>query len=299
MTPMEGKSQPSWSFPSIVIGGVKIACVSRRELTEIMVADCMAARNTPRTPKLIFDANGHGLSLAARNSHYRGSLGEADLIHADGQVIVAASRLLTSAPIPERSATTDFLRDAAKRASAAGLRFFLLGGPEKMSDRCAAILQADYEGLQIVGRRSGYFAETEERAICDEINASRADVVWVGLGKPREQQFCVRNRHRLTAGWLVTCGGCFGFVTGEYPRAPRWMQRAGFEWLHRLATNPRRLFWRYLTTNPHALLLIAARTRIQPVETQFRGADAAETDKAGGAAGTSKCETSWSYSGQA
>ena len=147
-----------------------------------------------------------------------------------------------------------------------------------MTDRCAQVLQADYAGLQIVGQHSGYFAESEERAICDEINASGADVVWVGLGKPREQQFCVRNRHRLTAGWMVTCGGCFGFVTGQYPRAPGWMQRAGFEWLHRLATNPRRLFWRYLTTNPHALFLIAMRTRLRPVGTESRGAETAEAE---------------------
>ena len=117
-----------------------------------------------------------------------------------------------------------------------------------------------YPGLRIVGRRNGYFSRDQEAAICAEINASGADVVWVGLGVPLEHAFCVRNKHRLTAGWVVTAGGCFNYVTGAYARAPGWMQRLGLEWLHRLWHEPRRLFWRYAITNPHALFLLLTRT---------------------------------------
>lgn len=254
-----GNAAPS--YRTVIIGGVKTACVSRDELARLMIADCVAARGEPRRPKLIFDTNGHGLSLAASDPRYLECLESADLIHADGQVIVTASRFLTSSPIPERSATTDFFHDAAKAASEAGLRFYLFGATEEVNARCAEIVQGLFPSLQIAGRRHGYFPATVETAICDEINASCADVVWVGLGKPREQEFCVRNRHRIKAGWLITCGGCFNYITGQYSRAPKWMQMAGFEWLHRMATNPRQLFWRYLTTNPHALFLIATRTR--------------------------------------
>jgi len=66
----------------------------------------------------------------------------------------------------------------------------------------------------------------------------------------------VRNRHRIKAGWIVTCGGLFNYITGDYPRAPMWMQKSGLEWLHRMATRPKELAWRYITTNPHALWLI-------------------------------------------
>ena len=83
--------------------------------------------------------------------------------------------------------------------------------------------------------------------------------MWVGLGKPKEQLFCLRNRSALHATWAITCGGCFSFVTGDYRRAPRWMQHAGIEWLFRAMTNPK-LLWRYATTNPHAALLLATKT---------------------------------------
>ena len=66
------------------------------------------------------------------------------------------------------------------------------------------------------------------------------DVIWVGLSVPLEYEFAVRNRGRLKAGWLVTCGGCFNFITGAYKRAPRWMQAIGLEWLHRLCREPKR-----------------------------------------------------------
>ncbi|HEY1637884.1 MAG TPA: WecB/TagA/CpsF family glycosyltransferase, partial [Rhizomicrobium sp.] len=73
-------------------------------------------------------------------------------------------------------------------------------------------------------------------------------------------QFCVRNRHRLNAGWIVTCGGCFNFITGGYARAPRWMQASGVEWLYRLLRDPQRLFWRYAVTNPLAIFALLTKT---------------------------------------
>ena len=88
-------------------------------------------------------------------------------------------------------------------------------------------------------------------------------MLWVGLGVGLEYAFCVRNKHRLNAGWLVTCGGCFNFVTGDYSRAPDWMQSAGLEWLYRVAREPRRLFWRYAITNPRAFWLILTRSGAQ------------------------------------
>jgi exopolysaccharide biosynthesis WecB/TagA/CpsF family protein len=115
--------------------------------------------------------------------------------------------------------------------------------------------------LQIAGRRHGFFEPEDEQAICDEINASGADVLWVGLGVPLEYEFCLRHRSHLKPGWIVTCGGCFNFAIGAYKRAPGWMQRAGLEWLHRVWREPRRLFWRYAVTNPLAIFLLLTRTR--------------------------------------
>jgi N-acetylglucosaminyldiphosphoundecaprenol N-acetyl-beta-D-mannosaminyltransferase len=256
------------TYNEVIVGGVKIACLSRSGLADLMVEECLAARTSDgRLPRLVFSANGNSIARAAMDAEFRAHYEAADVIHADGQPVVLASRLLTDAPIPERSATTDYFLDAAEAAQQRGLRFFLLGATEAVNARCAELLKQRYPGLEIVGRHNGYFAREDEAAICDEINASGADVVWVGLGVPLEQAFCTRNKHRLRAGWLVTCGGCFNFVTGDYARAPAWMQVAGLEWLFRLAHEPKRLFWRYALSNPRAVYLMLTRTAAKPVVT--------------------------------
>ena len=261
LAPREQPAAANDLFEEVVVGGLKIVRLTRAQLARQMIRDCLAARRSP-TPaaKTVFAANGHAVALAAVNRDFQAMFDAADIVHADGQALIFASRLLTSTPVPERSPTTDFIHDAAKVAVDANLRFFLLGATEEVNARCAEELERLYPGLQIAGRRHGYFSHDEEEAICAEINASETDVVWCGLGVPFEYEFVMRNKHRLTAGWIVTCGGCFNFVSGAYRRAPQWMQRAGFEWLHRLVREPRRLFWRYAITNPIALAMLIART---------------------------------------
>lgn len=243
----------------VKVGGMKTACLSRQGLVRAIATEIETHKDhTP--PKLLFDANGHALALAIMDRSYLDDMNKADIIHADGQPLVIASRLLTKSPIPERSATTDLFHDVARTAAADGVKFFLLGGTEEVNKACAEKMQQMYPSLDIAGRRNGYFSPDDEAKVCQEINASGANVIWVGLGKPLEQAFCVRNRDRLNAAWLITCGGCFNYVTGAYARAPDWMQKAGLEWVHRLLTEPRKLGWRYLTTTPLALILLFART---------------------------------------
>jgi N-acetylglucosaminyldiphosphoundecaprenol N-acetyl-beta-D-mannosaminyltransferase len=254
------------SYGEVQLGGIRTACLGRDGLGQMMLADCLAARETDARPKLVFANNGHAIAMAASDGKFRETLNQADIIHADSQAAVFASRLLTATPIPERSATTDFIHDAAALAAEEGLRFFLLGATEEANAKAAEILQARYPGLNIVGRRHGYFSISEEDDICDEINITKPDVIWVGLSVPLEYEFAVRNRSRLRAGWLVTCGGCFNFVTGAYKRAPLWMQKSGLEWLFRLVLEPKRLFWRYALTNPLAIFLLLTRTNSLPAD---------------------------------
>jgi exopolysaccharide biosynthesis WecB/TagA/CpsF family protein len=251
-------------YRRITVGGVKTDCLSRQQMGRLMIGDCLAARGGKRAPKLVFAANGHAVAMAGTDPAFRRTFQGADIVHADGAPIVFASKLLTRAPIPERSATTDFLHDAAGMAEAHGLKFFLLGATEEVNAACAATLNMSYPKLEIAGRRHGYFSRRDEEVICDQINASGADVLWVGLGVPLEYEFCLRHRERLKLGWVVTCGGCFNFTVGAYKRAPAWMQRSGLEWLHRLWREPRRLFWRYAITIPLAVFLLLTRTRDAP-----------------------------------
>ncbi len=257
------KAAANDSYAEILLGGLKTACLTRDELSRLMLVDSLKARGEKiHPPKLVFASNGHAIALSAQDAGFRETFARADLIHADGQASVFASRFLTNTPVPERSATTDFIHDAARIGAAHGLRFFLLGATEEANAEAARILSETYPGLAIVGRLHGYFSEYDEDEIVDEINLTQPDVIWVGLSVPREYEFAVHNRQRLKAGWLVTCGGCFNFVTGAYKRAPQWMQAAGLEWLYRLAREPRRLFWRYAVTNPLALFLLLTRTQV-------------------------------------
>jgi exopolysaccharide biosynthesis WecB/TagA/CpsF family protein len=251
-------------YSEVLVGGLNTICLSRDGLARMMLQDCLMVRRAGRRrPKLVFASNGQTIAMAARDAGVRDLLAQADIIHADGQATVFAS-YLTATPIPERSATTDFIHDACKIAAKYGLRFFLLGATEEANAEAAQKLRQLYPGLQIVGRRHGYFSRDEEDEICDEINLTRPDVIWVGLSAPLEYQFSVRNKTRLRAGWLVTCGGCYNYVTGAYKRAPRWMQVIGLEWLFRLMLEPRRLFWRYAVSNPLAAFLLLTRTRSIP-----------------------------------
>jgi exopolysaccharide biosynthesis WecB/TagA/CpsF family protein len=241
---------------NVHVGGVPVSTLSLGSLIDRMLSDAPRRRVTGEAPLLAFDCNGHGLSLNASDPAFAADMAEADLIHADGQVIVKASQWLGGPAIPDRSSTTDMFIDSLPGAAAGQVSYYLLGGTEQVNKDCADSITGSTPGLELAGRRNGFWKADEEDAVIDAINAAAPDVLWVGTGKPREQAFCVRNRDRIKAGWIVTCGGLFNYITGDYPRAPMWMQRAGFEWLHRMATNPRHLAWRYLTTNPHALYLI-------------------------------------------
>jgi hypothetical protein len=140
------------SFDEVMVGGLATACLTRAELARVMLHDCMDARGTGAAPKLVFASNGHAIALAAQDPDFRAHFEQADIIHADGQAAVFASRM-TSSPIPERSATTDFIHDAARLGAEHGLRFFLLGATEEANAEAARILEETYPGLKIVGRR--------------------------------------------------------------------------------------------------------------------------------------------------
>lgn len=256
-------TSPRRGFEEIVIGGQRIAVASRLELTTAMVSDCLTRRRRAdnRNPVFVYDTNGHALSLRARDPAYRDALDRGDIVHADGQFLIPASHLLAGKRIPERSPVTDLIHDFSAAADSNGLRFYFLGGSEGLLSRFIAVMHDRYPGLEIVGSHHGYFRQEEEPAVIADINRSNADVVWVGLGKPKEVLFCDRYRNAIRAGWVVTAGGCYNYVTGDYKRAPKWMQRAGLEWLYRMASNPRQLFWRYIVTTPHAIFLVLTRTK--------------------------------------
>ena len=116
-----------------------------------------------------------------------------------------------------------------------------------------------------------------------QVAAAKPDVLWVGMGVPREHEFIVRNRTRLVGvTWIKSCGGLFKFISGRDRRAPQWVQESCLEWAFRLGREPRRLFMRYCRTNPHALYLIYKHRALT------RHASGGWASGAGGATGTAQ-----------
>jgi len=252
------------SVQRVIVGGLPIVRMTREEQASYMIEDWRARRSSKiqSPPKIAISINGNVISLYHRDPAFRAAVDQADMLDADGMSVVFASRLFSRAGLPERVATTDFFHDAARRAGAAGMSFYFLGAEERESIIATENVKRLYPGLRIAGRRNGYFTEADEADICADVIASGADVLWVGRGSPTQELFAARNRERLTGlAWIKTCGGLFDFLSGKNPRAPQWMQNAGIEFAYRTWREPRRLFWRYLMTCPHALYLMARKTR--------------------------------------
>jgi N-acetylglucosaminyldiphosphoundecaprenol N-acetyl-beta-D-mannosaminyltransferase len=186
----------------------------------------------------------------------------ADLINADGQPLVSVSRLKSRTPLPERVATTDLFDVVARKAAAAGLTFYMFGADDKENAAAVANVRERHPTLRIVGHCHGYLRGDALRAKVDEINQLAPDYLWVALGIPYEQAFVSEfSSHLPRVGVIKTAGGLFNFLSGRRARAPRWMQHVGLEWAWRIWLEPRRLFWRYFTTNPRALYLLFNRSR--------------------------------------
>ncbi|HWI21486.1 MAG TPA: WecB/TagA/CpsF family glycosyltransferase, partial [Baekduia sp.] len=123
-----------------------------------------------------------------------------------------------------------------------------------------AKLRADYAGIEICGSYSPVFrqlSETEQQEVAQIIDAARPDIVWVGLGVPRQEKWMFAMRARLDTPVLIGVGAAFDFLGGRVDEAPPWVQKRGLEWAYRLTREPKRLFWRYAKYNPLFVLTFA------------------------------------------
>ena len=170
----------------------------------------------------------------------------------DGQPLVWAMRALGHDA--SRVYGPDLMARYCERSAKTGTRMYLYGGRNQGAlVQLALNLRQRYPGVKIVGGYSPPFRELtdEERDwVVGDIDACGADVVWVGIGQPKQEKWMAEFRARLDAPVLVGVGAAFDFHAGLVPQAPQWMQRMGLEWLYRLAHEPRRLWRRYLRYNP-------------------------------------------------
>ena len=150
--------------------------------------------------------------------------------------------------LPERVTGVDLVDALCQRAAADGKRVFLLGSQYGTVETLASRLRTRHHNLQIEFA-DGYFRGDESEARVALINASGADILFVGMGVPRQEYFLEDHWERLKVGLAIAVGGSFEVLAGQRLRAPRWVQRVGMEWLFRLVQEPRRLFARYVVTN--------------------------------------------------
>jgi N-acetylglucosaminyldiphosphoundecaprenol N-acetyl-beta-D-mannosaminyltransferase len=198
-------------------------------------------------------ANVHTVTSSAEDPELRAALLNSSLNVPDGQPLVWAMNALGHS-LGGRVYGPELMSRACARATETGRRFYLYGGRNQGAlVQLALNLRQRYPGVKIVG---GYspphrpLTDEESAAVVQELNQSQADVVWVGIGVPKQEKWMARMRPMLDAPVLVGVGAAFDFHAGLVPQAPNWMQEAGLEWAYRLAHEPRRLWRRYLRYNP-------------------------------------------------
>ncbi|MBA2637390.1 MAG: WecB/TagA/CpsF family glycosyltransferase [Solirubrobacterales bacterium] len=171
----------------------------------------------------------------------------------DGRPLVWAMNALGH-DMPDRVYGPELMDRFCARAARDATAVYLYGGRDRAAlALLVANLERRHPGLQVAGGHAPPFrslTEDEEEAIARDIDASGAQVVWVGIGAPKQEQWMARMRPRLRAPVLVGVGAAFDFHAGLVPMAPAWMQASGMEWLFRLGREPRRLWKRYLRYNP-------------------------------------------------
>jgi N-acetylglucosaminyldiphosphoundecaprenol N-acetyl-beta-D-mannosaminyltransferase len=248
----EGSVQPRPSLidppSSVDVVGVPLALIDYEQTLEWI--DAMVDQGERG---YVCVCNVHTVMASGEDAALRAALHSSSLNVPDGQPLVWALSALGH-QLPDRVYGPELMSRACARAAESGQRFYLYGGRNQGAlVQLALNLRQRFPGVKIVG---GYspphrpLTLEERRAVAEEINHSRPDVVWVGIGVPKQEKWMAEMRPMLETPVLVGVGAAFDFHAGLVPQAPPWMQSKGLEWAYRLTREPRRLWRRYLRYNP-------------------------------------------------
>jgi N-acetylglucosaminyldiphosphoundecaprenol N-acetyl-beta-D-mannosaminyltransferase len=196
----------------------------------------------------IATVNPEFVMAAQRDAKFHRILTQADLCLADGIGMLMAARWLGQ-PLPERIAGSDFVYQVVGLAAENSWPLFLLGAAPGVAEDAATRFQARFPELSIAGAYAGSPVLSENEHIVQRINDSKAEILFVAYGAPRQDKWIDHNRHTLTnVKVAIGVGGSLDFVTGQATRAPQWLQNFGLEWMHRLYKEPWR--WRRMLALP-------------------------------------------------
>lgn len=197
--------------------------------------------------------NADCINQLASNTQYQKTLGTFDHLYADGVGMRIAGKMQGHQFIDNVNGT-DLFPLLAGKLEHSGKRIFLLGGKPGIAQKVACYLEANFPTVKVAGEQHGYFSNDELPAVVKQINTSRADIVLVAMGAPRQEHWINTNRSALDAKLLIGVGGLFDFYSGTVSRAPLWLRKLSLEWVWRLMMQPADKAKRYLIGNPAFLL---------------------------------------------
>lgn len=203
----------------------------------------------------------HGIHVAIRDERFRQIVNSADLFSPDGIAAVWIAKLLGK-KLPRRATSAELMAMYFDRANQTGYSSFFFGDTDETLADLKSSLERNYPGHRVAGTYSPPFrqhSEEEKQAMIDMINDARPDVLWVGLGLPKQERWISENLDRLRVPVAIGVGACFGFFSGKVKRSPDWVGELGFEWLWRLAAEPKKLMRRDLVEGPSFLMTVASK----------------------------------------
>jgi len=228
------------------IFGVPVANVSMDDALGWI--ESLLARPADRA-RIVFFVNAHTLNLAARDSTYLRVLLTADRVFGDGTGVRWAARLLHRVRLVDNVNGTDLVPRLLGDPATPGRRLFLLGASPDAVERAAKHVRRKFPRWTLVGHHHGYVREAESAAVIEAINLANPDLLLVGMGNPKQEKWIHDHQSQLKVPLCIAVGGLFTYWAGDLSRAPAWMRRIGFEWLHLMARQPRKVP-RYLLGNP-------------------------------------------------
>lgn len=238
----------------IDIFGTKVSLTTVGEVAEHV----LGRREKPST---VIVANVHSVMSARRNPELTHVFETADVVTPDGMPLVWALKASDRSQAV-RVTGIEVMRKAFDTGRPSGTKHFLYGSSTDVLDRLVAGVSESFPGVEVCGAISPAFGAISDEEIAKDVEAiisSNADIVWVGLGMPKQELWMARVAARLPGVTLVGVGAAFDWLAGTKSVAPQWMQDRGLEWVYRLAQEPRRLWRRYLFNNPAFLVLLFGR----------------------------------------
>ena len=215
---------------------------------EDAVAHCLDLCQASLSSNTVITANSSHLCMMRRDPELASACQAGDLILADGMSVVWALRA-SGQRVPERVAGVDLMERLLAAAGEHSLRVYLLGAKSEVVSVLVERCLTQYPNIVIAGFRDGYFEPGDHPRIIDEIHASKAHMLFIGMPSPFKETWVERHRAHLQVPVIIGVGGSFDVLAGFIKRAPYWVQMAGMEWFWRLMMEPRKLWKRYLTLN--------------------------------------------------